>query len=310
MKRFLIRIFLIIAIPIISCTLCCEYCIRQIPNDYAYKNIWMTNNIEKVRILCLGSSHSYFGIEPSIFSKSAFNASHVSQSIKYDHFIFTKFYDKMDSLQVLILPISYFSLTSNGPEGGIEDWRTKFYSIYYNCDYHRFEPKYNLEVWNGLHLDEIIDFVLKGKTRLKCNDLGRGTSYKLESRDNDWKQSGIAAAERHTKNEINDEIVCNNIDYAEDIIKMCASRKAKVIILTTPTYKTYRNNLDSLQLNIMTENSEMLERKYDNVLYINMLDDSRFVDDDFFDADHLNEYGAAKLTMILKQTIDSMKLLE
>lgn len=304
MKRFLIRFALIIFIPAICCVIVCEYCLRTIPNDYAYKNEWMTKNISEVQILNLGSSHGYYGIEPSVFSRKAFNAAHVSQSIKYDHFVFTKFYNQMDSLQILILPISYGSLIGYGPENGIEDWRVRFYSIYYNCDYHKYEPRYNLEVWYGLHVNEILDFVINGDDRLKCNELGRGTIYKLSNRNKDWKDSGAEAAERHTAKKNRDDIICKNIELIEEMIEMCANKDATVILLTTPTYRTYRENLDTLQLYQTIRNCEALEHKYDNVIYMNLLDDDRFVDDDFFDADHLDEYGADKLTMVLRQKID------
>jgi hypothetical protein len=39
-----------------------------------------------------------------------------------------------------------------------------------------------------------------------------------------------------------------------------------------------------------------IERENENVYYYNFLDDNDFVEDDFFDADHLNELGAMKFT--------------
>jgi hypothetical protein len=47
--------------------------------------------------------------------------------------------------------------------------------------------------------------------------------------------------------------------------------------------------------------------KYDNVTYQNFLLDSSFSAIDFFDADHLNEIGAKKLTSKLDTLINQRK---
>ena len=325
MKKFIIRLILIVVIPSIFFFALCEYCIRIIPNDYSYKNGWMTNNINKVKILNLGSSHGYYGIDPSIFSVKSFNAAYHTQSIKYDYFIFNKFYNQMDSLRVLILPISYPSLFV---QEQIMGKSLMYYSIYYNCDYHRFIPKYNLEIWHGLRINKIINFFLEGDNYLQCDELGYGTTNKYNMRCANWKNYGFKLAKSYTVKEcyayIIRNIVRNNYDYLkilecmaepcmcqiQGMIKMCAKKNATVILLTMPTHITYRENIDSLQMDVTIKKCKKLEREYNNVIYMNLFDDSRFVDEDFFDTDHLDEFGATKLTMILKQTIDSLNLLE
>ena len=306
MKRLIIRTVLLIMLPVLMGVAMCEHFLREIPNDYSYKNEWLSNNVASVRILSLGSSHGFFGIEPNCFSKKAFNAAHVSQSIKYDSFIFHKFASQMDSLEVLIIPISYSSLFEFGPENGIEDWRVKYYSIYYGCKYHRFEPKYNLETYDGLHLKNVVYSILGKANHRTCNDLGRGTIYKLESRAENWENTGGVAAKRHTRTKIDTRIVAKNKNLIEEIVKKCAQKSVRVIILTTPTYYTYRENLNLGQLNLMVEYCDYIENQYDNVYYLNILSDERFQPDDFFDADHLNEFGAEKLSHLLNDYCDSL----
>lgn len=307
MKRLIIRTVVLIMLPVLLGVAMCEHFLRRIPNDYSYKNEWLTNKANYVKILSLGSSHSFFGIEPSCFCEKAFNAAHVSQSIKYDHFIFSKFFDELDSLKVLVLPVSYFSMFSFGLENGIEDWRVKYYSIYYGCKYHRFEPKYNFEISYGLHLKEVAYSIIGKANHRTCNDLGKGTTYTLENRSENWEESGAIAAKRHTET-IDTVILAKNKMMIEEMINKCGQKNVFVVILTTPTYHTYRKNLNSDQLNLMLECCESFENKYDNVCYLNLLADDRFQSDDFFDADHLNEFGAEKLTLILQHTIDSLKL--
>jgi hypothetical protein len=53
----------------------------------------------------------------------------------------------------------------------------------------------------------------------------------------------------------------------------------------------------------MVELSDNLAHKYDHVSYLNWLQHDSFTEDDFFDADHLNEYGAEKLSKLLNDYI-------
>ena len=76
-----------------------------------------------------------------------------------------------------------------------------------------------------------------------------------------------------------------------------------MILLTTPTYHTYYDVLETEQLRQMTAICTYLEQQYSNVTYLNWLKNQHFTEDDFFDADHLNEYGAQKLTMMLDRYI-------
>ena len=129
MKRSITQIILYFLIPFGGLMGISEYCLRQVPNDYKYKNDWLCANAKKVEIYVLGSSHTYYGIESSRFRLSAFNGAHVSQGLKYDLFLLQKFEQSMDSLKWVILPISYFTITSKGLEYGEEKWRIKNYTI-------------------------------------------------------------------------------------------------------------------------------------------------------------------------------------
>ena len=83
-----------------------------------------------------------------------------------------------------------------------------------------------------------------------------------------------------------------------------------MILLTTPTYKTYRDNLKTEQLDIMLKYGHLFESKFDNVHYINLLDSDCFVQEDFQNSDHLNAFGAEKMTTLLDHYIDSLQLIK
>ena len=136
-----------------------------------------------------------------------------------------------------------------------------------------------------------------------CTDLGFGTQYSYNSRSQNLVATADAAVKRHTKEEINIEILNENKFFLEAICNTCSKRNIKVILLTTPTHHSYNSQLNKNQLEITTNICANLCNKYSNVSYLNWLTDSRFIDEDYYDADHLNDRGAKKLTTILKEEI-------
>ena len=151
MKRFIVRALCFI-LPVLAGLTLGEYFLRQVPNDYSFKKEWLDHNSSQVEVLVLGSSHTYYGVNPVYFSKKSFNAAYVSQSIPYDYFIFTKYVNQMKNLSYVILPISYFSLWGSLENDG-EAYRLKNYSIYYDCKYHKwYELSNQLELFDKKNL--------------------------------------------------------------------------------------------------------------------------------------------------------------
>ena len=106
--------------------------------------------------------------------------------------------------------------------------------------------------------------------------------------------------EVHTKNlEEKRMIVEQNIKCLEEMICQCYERNINVLLLTTPVCETYSENVDSLQYKHMVGVCQDLENKYPNTRYLNMFRDSRFEQEDFYDADHLDTEGSEKLTRII-----------
>lgn len=307
MKRF-VKTIVFFFLPVLFGLVALECAMRRIPNDYAYKNNWLTENISHVRIWTFGSSHGLFGISPRYFSKPAFNSAHVSQPLKYDAFIFNKFINNADSLEWVILPVSYFTLTSS-MEDSEEWWRIKNYCIYYHCPYHQLKPKYRTEiVGNPLSLYKQIKRVgrywIKGEDDNSCDSLGFSLSYSKESRWENWWTNGRQRAKFHTKDLAKAQpVIQENIGYLESVINTCAERHVNVLILTTPVCSTYYECVDSAQYALMIETCERLSNRYNHVQYLNLFKDSRFVEDDFHDSDHLATEGAAKLTKIIDEYI-------
>ncbi|MCK9312270.1 MAG: hypothetical protein M0P26_08345, partial [Bacteroidales bacterium] len=116
-------------------------------------------------------------------------------------------------------------------------------------------------------------------------------------------ETGKTAALRHTIKDINDKkdqlIYNENVSTLKSLILWCRNRKIKLIIFTPPAFETYRNNLNAKQLGVMINTATTFSSNYGNCRYYNFLSDTTFIAHDFFDADHLSEIGAKKLSNMI-----------
>lgn len=302
MKKFLLQIIFLVFLPIGLMITFCEWSLRRIPNDYKYKDQWMTEHREQIQILSFGSSHGYFGIRPEFFSYPAFNLGYISQSIKYDYFLYYKYATICNSLRYIILPVDYCSLRSE-LENGSEYWRVKGYCIYMGCNYHRGELSYNLELSTKGKIRSVIPSWKSSEklSYISCDEYGFGLGYQKAHRDTVLYDSGAQAAKRHTNPST--KYVAENKKRIESILQDCQQKGVQVLLLTTPTYPTYYTLLEEGQYTEFVTACQEWEQSYPNVTYINCLQDTDFTKEDFYDADHLNECGAEKLTKKLNAYI-------
>jgi hypothetical protein len=127
--------------PLIVIGIIMEVMLRQIPNVYKFKKNYLDENSDKIEVLFLGNSHSYFGLNPDCMAKRSYNAAHVSQTFDYDLEIIRKYKDGWVNLKFIVLPISYFSLYDKMSES-TESWRAKDYCIYYKIRISKYLPHY------------------------------------------------------------------------------------------------------------------------------------------------------------------------
>ena len=311
MKKFILKTALFL-LPIAILAITMEYYLRQIPNNYSYKSTYLERNSGDVQILILGSSHPYYGINPDYFSQHTFNASYVSQTLDLDFEIFNIYIEKFDNLRVVILPVSYFTLWSKLTERG-EPWRVKNYTLYYGINA-KYPTDYSELLNNklGLSFQRLYRYLFEKKDDISCSMFGWGADYNSENAD-DLEKTGKITALRHTYGDLyskkNARIFAENIDILNNFAKLCEQNNIKLIFLTMPVYRTYRENLNEAQLKKMIETMSGIVIKYENSSHINWLEHADFVAGDFYDADHLNEIGAKKLSLKLASAIDSLGIL-
>ena len=306
MKKFL-RYCALFALPILIAALPVEYIIRQVPNPYKYKYEWMQRNAEDVEVLVFGSSHTFYGIRPEFFDGKAFSLANVSQGIRQDLFLLKYWADRYKQLKTIIVPISFSSWFGHGLEYGTESYRCRYYKIYMDCDLYSDWSLYNLELSDmRTALGKLGKYILNGND-LGYDKYGWGDTYKLaEKKMAKWNDGteAEAAVKRHTVK--NWDYIEMNYEQMKDIAEFCKSHGVQMVLITTPCWHSYYDNLNKEQLSKMYELTHRFQKEFD-VPYFDYLKDPRFKADDFYDSNHLSDIGAIKFTKILDKDIRSLK---
>ena len=277
-----------------------ELLIREIPNEYVYKREYLDENSSKVEILILGGSHSYYGINPDCFSKRAFNASHVSQSIDYDFEIIKKYQDSWDHLEYIIIPVDYLTLFSQVAIS-IESWRVKNYEIYYNINRSlRLSDRFEILSFSPItSFGRIRSYYCDHISPVTISELGFGNAI-TERRDMD--STGMLAARRHIESS-DERCYENNMAIVKEIIDFAYLNGIRILFFTPPAHQSYISNLDQSQLDKTIHSIEMIAEAHSNCSYHSFLNSNIFDIQDFMDADHLSIGGAEKLSAKLNDVI-------
>lgn len=288
------------------------------PNQFAAKKYLLERQKQRIEVLVLGSSHSFYGILPSLLGEPAFNLSGVSQSLYYDHALLAKYLNQMPSLKLVVLPVSYFSLEGGRLDEGIESWR---------CYYYRYEWGLPHRDWHmAWHARNFLGYFLSG------NELGRKNILlgKIKDATTDFdpyggctnrpvmsdnlKDSGIwshlsesalVALKRH-HGAMKQEQHPENAQILTDIVRQVKHRGIDLVLVTLPVSRYYSGGMNPDAYQRMQTTVKQVAAT-DGVEYLDYTFDRRFMDADFYNADHLNALGAHKFSLILRDEVVSRR---
>ncbi|GHT47404.1 hypothetical protein AGMMS49965_25450 [Bacteroidia bacterium] len=268
MKKFIIYIVVYLLI-ILGAAISLEVVLQHIPNDYSYKNDYLDTHADEIETLILGSSHAYFGIDPIYFSGSTFNAAHVSQPLNYDYAILKKYDEKLVNLKTVIISFSYFNLWFQFDKN--EASRIKNYILYYGIKNENVPLKFHFELLSNnlkANIGHILSY-FKG-TNIRQSKLGWVSAAIYLQDISNLDESGKNRAAAHTvdiHSIENQKLFTDNVAFLDSIIQICQRHNAEVLLLTTPHYKTYREQANEEQLNAMIKTANEIADKHSNCTY-------------------------------------------
>ena len=303
MKRLISKLLALLAVMTVVVSFS-EWQARKIPTSYSIKDKNLLARADHIEELVLGSSHSNFGIDPHWMGDNVYNISNVSQDLYYDRAVLKKYLPLCPRLKVVVLPISYFTLYYKLAESS-ESWRTDYYAVILGIPKDGGESSYYRRYSYLALMDGPINALteLKHGRKLEISSFGfqKSTSPKDVGKViNDEK--GKARVDLHQGKLMHAKNLAGNMEILDTIAKLCREKGIKLVIVTTPVYKTYYDHISPAWYGNMLANIGSVSRKY-NASYLNYFYDKRFELDDYMDNDHLNENGARKFSFILKDDI-------
>ena len=303
MKRFLSKI-LIAALVMLMLLGTAEWLARRCPNQYRYKVEWMEQHAAEVETLILGSSTSYYGIHADRLASRAFSLANQGQSPRYDWLLFAADTAHYSLLHNVILTTP--SLLLNSPREVEEtSWHyCIYYHLYCHCPDHGLLSRYAWELACYPEARKKILESLGGPLHKEaCDSLGCGRR-KLPSSPNPRLTPDAVEKSAQRDAKVRERIEHSELpDYPALLAQWCQRHQVRFLLLSPPVYPDYAQKLDSMVALSAFQDSlvgALLDRCPD-VTYRDYSADPRFTADDFFDANHLNIYGAEKFTRIIRK---------
>ncbi len=303
LRKFVIKSFIFI-MPLGLIPLFVEYRLSQVPNSYNVKKRLLEAQAPEIQAIITGSSHAYVAIKPKNLGCKAFNLANTSQSLYYDSQLLAKYLDRMPSLRLAIITLSYFALEFRLADSP-EEWRSHFYYYHYGI-------RNETNSWPLLDLRNHSLIALYGinETRI-ISRLGYQVSFAEQVDETGWfKSQGdvqtLEASRESARRNMDfhhgfmkPKYIEENLNALKTMIRNLQARKVAVVFVTTPVFRTYAERMSAAKYQTMEEQIERLCQTY-GIEYFNYSFDPRFTIEDFQNPDHLNLPGAEKFSAIIK----------
>lgn len=295
MKRFLIRVSEF-ALAVLLLLGAAEWYVRSLPNPSRDKHQMMLRHSSKVRILVLGSSQTFYGIDPSELGRDAYSLAQVSQTYRYDNELLHHY--PFPRLRYVILPFSFFSLYEDF-ELQIDYTYVPRYRLYMDCGVHSYFSRAGLELLQKQAFLEKLKSLWQ-VPQLEWNAQTGFGIYRKSRRAQVW-DDGKEKIRKDTYEVPG--LAAVNETFLMRIFSYCVQHHVKVILITPPVSPVYYRAQNRSQRAYNHRVLVRMLKQWKNVNYYNFEQDSRFTSDDFFDATHLNTQGAQKLTRLVGEQV-------
>ena len=282
-------------LPIVLLAIGLEIYVESIPNSYTYKRQYMEQHAAKIQTLVLGSSYAYDGIDAELLP-NAFNLANSSQCFEDDYALLQRYIVYLDSLERVILPISYSSLQMVSSSN-----RRGYYTIYMDL-YPRWPiSKYSFECFNlELMTKKIIKHTLRADV-VRCDSFGQRIGHTLDTRPADWQDTEKLVANDRFVGSAAQAYIEENTCWLRRIALECQVSGVELYLVKMPALQDYRDAMPEEQVEAMNQAIESIASNFDCIRVLDYQDWG--TDADFWNATHLNTYGAQRITENLNKIL-------
>lgn len=300
MFKYILKALLFFS-PLLILLAVTEYKARTMPNNFAVKHEITEQNIDRAEIIIAGSSHAYLGIEPKMLGVPAVSIAYAGQDLYYDSRILLKYLPRANRAKLVVVTVSYisFEYLKKDSVGGKQ---TAFYQRFWEIPPPT--PGFKLADYSAIALYGLQPsryYLLTGKPSIMEVMDDSGGSVVERGTDLYNVMHGEIAVKRHDA-ELKEKYIAQNRQYLDELFTDLKLRNIQAVLVTTPNFHTYYDNLNPERYLRMQNEIQTLQQKY-GLEYYNYMKDEQFVAEDFGDSDHLNTQGAKKFSRILKDEV-------
>lgn len=275
-----------------------EMAIVRTTNEYSYKDWYMTENADKIKILLLGNSLFVNSFDPHVFEDSVFDGASDGRDLYYDVQILKKYTPYMSNLKVVMLPLTInyyvdapqslfkrhpFARYMGIPFGNNPLQYSTFFSGHFT--FHDLKPTHiysHVESKNA-----------KGKGHDYYDSLGYSPLYYY------WDQHSLSAPIRAYE-----EALLGREKFVSQITEMnrlCDSMGVRLIFILPPANDAYINHAGQRMYDLLDSTMQQLGHTL-NLEYRFYHDDPAFRNDSLYaDELHLNHIGATLFAQRVKE---------
>ena len=313
MKNFIQKLILFTLIPFLFITAFDVY-LRKVNTLSSAKYDGLIDIKKNIDVVFLGNSHANYGINPYYFNNfNAYNLANVSQKIYFDKRILKKaMNDGVSNLKYVFISVDYHSLYRSS-QGLRNTWYYYKHGIKYkNKKYVKerispfiwgYTPKVAVsllkkEITRSIwHPNSVINFDVENGVDLNDTLINGFIGYTVQNKMLFNKLKYKTRAKSFKENSLESERREVIVDL-ESFIDFLKKNNIEPILFSSPTFREYNQYLDSVTIQKNKNDIKKICKKFD-IQYWRYNEDIRFLYEDFFDPDHLNKKGAAKLSSIL-----------
>lgn len=312
MKGFIINCLVFFMIIMILPCMIIEITLLYCPNEYSYKYKYVTEHHNDIQIFLMGNSHIVYELNPESIGKGTFNFAISGRSVLYDFELAKRFLPSMRNLEYIVLPYDYQFFYMGREENNKKEIRKDLdlYEKTFKCMYYKYMGIridgfwYWSEILNS-RLDYMSRLFNNSEELIECDSLGFVTPTPIKVRKKDWYYRSLPKIV-NIKKTINLEMYHQLFEGYRTIATLARRQNAKLILISIPMYKTYRNDMIADVKREMTEFKNKLQKETPNVVHLDYTSDNRFSENDFIDSSHLSNYGSEKLSKIFSEDLRNL----
>lgn len=276
---------------------------------YAQKKDAFTRAASQVEVLVLGSSQSYYGVDPGAIEPSTFNLAFPGQSLRYDAALLHSTIDRLPRLRVVLIPISFFTLEYE-LSLGLEARRACNYRYHFGVPNespeHREEARnyFNFllsgrQQWAGLIRERLRSALGRAGTKsegIEYLDARGGLLPAAEPSPTpeELKREAPVVMRMHLAG-MHPKVTPRNVALLASLQRELAARSIRLVLFTPPVSQSYAALIEP-ERGLQWRGALRGLTSALGVPYRDYLADPRFSDADFRDCNHLNQKGRRKLT--------------